>query len=100
MHDGYGPDPGKRIILHRFPEAFEGEQGVVLVRGANDGQKLLAAVAEQKIVLPEGPYHEVGHQNEHLVAEHVPVGVVDLFEIVDVEHAQPELVFGARGCAL
>ncbi|MNT70358.1 hypothetical protein D3C72_2087360 [compost metagenome] len=41
---------------------------------------------------------DVGNQDQHLVAIQMPKAVVDLFEMVDVDHGQPlQHRFGRRG---
>ena len=50
-----------------------------------DGE-LVAAKAHHDVVLAEEPSQEVGERAEHLVAKEVPERVVDILEVVYVEH--------------
>ena len=58
---------------------------------------LLAAVAGGLVDVTRGLAQDAGDLAQHHVALQVAVGVVDLLEVVDVEHDQAELVVVAAG---
>jgi hypothetical protein len=51
-----------------------------------DDEKLLSAVAGEAIQAAQLLAHELGDGNQHAVSRDMPVVVVDILEVIDVEH--------------
>src|SRR3954462_5717525 len=67
----------------------------------NDGDELITGIARQKIVLAQLPFKNMRYLAHHLVADAMPVSVVDLLELVQVEHDDLErMIRAARACGL
>src|SRR5579859_5717268 len=93
-------------MYREFPY-LEGQLGDTLAqsldrrRGACVGEageydhQLLAAVAAEPVVLPDGAGKTMGQFAQHLVTAVVAVGVVDVFEMVDVDQGERERRAGA-----
>ncbi|MEZ5355676.1 MAG: hypothetical protein R2762_23830 [Bryobacteraceae bacterium] len=63
-------------------------------RPENDDE-LLPAVAADKIACPQVPGHLLGHRLQHGISRRVAVGVVDLFEAIDI--GEDDADFARRG---
>ena len=61
------------------------------VRLREDDGELLAAVAREDLVAPDALLDDARHLLEDVVAREVAVDVVDLLEVVDVEHQEAEV---------
>jgi len=46
--------------------------------------KFLAPIAADKIGFARLPSHQAGNLDQELVAHLVPIGIVDIFEVVDI----------------
>ena len=100
-------DTGRRPRAHRFGQVGQrlaeplhragGYFGrVVLVRVRADDHELVAAVARAEVVGPDGGAQRVTGAAQDLVADEVSVALVDLLELVEVEHHHREALVGAR----
>ena len=59
---------------------------------AQEGDELLPPVAVEHVAFAQGAGHRPGEGPKDLVASGVAVGVVDLLEVVDVQHHQTQRV--------
>ena len=55
-------------------------------RVGRDNEEFLAADAAENVVFPQAVFYTEGDHFEHEITEKVAMGVVDQFEVVDVEH--------------
>jgi hypothetical protein len=60
---------------------------LLAVETFEDDDELVAAQPRQQLVVAQGAAQPRGERDQQLVADRVSPGVVDLFEIVEVEHA-------------
>ena len=71
------------------------EDSINVSRGLIDKRqkKLLPSPSEEKILAAQLCHHDSGKLFEHLVAAVVPVGVIDVLEMVDIEHREMDIPF-------
>jgi len=89
-------DLRERVLLHRHAETVEHLVGRAQRGRAQQHHELLAAEAEHAVVAAERVAQDVGNQDQHLIAIQMAEAVVDLLEVVDVDHGQP-LLHGFAG---
>ena len=76
----------------RVRQAAREVEGVPGVAGGHDHAELLAAEAADDVRSAQRHTQEVGEVAQNLVADAVPVDVVDALEVVDVEHQDRDRV--------
>ncbi len=80
-----------------LPESLgERERGPHVARRKDD-RELLASDSADDVGRPNRRAEDIGHFEEHLVADAMPVDVVDLLEVVEVEHDERDGVVLGRG---
>src|ERR1043166_6940545 len=87
----------ERRLADDGDDAFGEDQGAFDVRFGQDDGELLAAVAGEQLLLADAPLDAGGKLAEGEVAAEVAEVVVDVLELVDVDHDQREgaLITGA-----
>lgn len=76
-----------QLLFEVAMQAF-GKLHGLLTRGIGQGNhKLVPAKAAGGVIFAQGRAANVGGGLDHLVADVVALGVVDYFEVVEVEHA-------------
>ena len=88
----------KRCLAELLPEPHGGVDGGLLFQAGEQGDELVAAVAEAGVCGAEGAPHEAADLGQQAAADEVAVGVVDLLEVVEVDEEQAEagLAVGLR----
>ena len=71
------------------PDAFCDVARVRFVAARQHDGELVTAEATDEVVGAHGVGAPTGHLGEHSVSRRMSIGVVDLFEVVDVEHQHP-----------
>ena len=93
-------DPAGEVevdLVQALPEPGRERDHVGLVARRHDHRELLAADPADDVGGADGRPQVVGEVREHLVADRVPVDVVDLLEVVDVDHHHGDVLVRARG---
>src|SRR5713101_1406000 len=91
----------KRVRGDLRPNAFREDARPGVVRLVQHQRKLLAAVSGADIGFPRAGAQDRGQLGEHCIAVKVAVGVVDLLEVVEVDHQESDrLVVAARSRGL
>jgi len=85
-----------RVVGDRRPEPLGGPARV-RPAAAHQQRELLPAVAAQQVLGAGEPVQPGRHDLDHLVADLVPVLVVDRLEVVDVDHDRDQPVAVAAG---
>jgi hypothetical protein len=62
-----------------------GKNGCTTVRGNSEYRQLLATLAEGGVPAPNDVLDGSGDPLEHLIARDVPVRIIDLLEVVNVD---------------
>jgi hypothetical protein len=91
------------VGVHQLANLLGEGEGVLAIDLREHDGELLAPVPSEQILAPDLLLHRRGQLLEHVVARQVPVGVVDLLEVVEVEHHQrqgPPVAVGAGDLAL
>jgi hypothetical protein len=65
-------------------QVFQGLFGLKLVGIKHDYQKLLTAIADDKVTFTEESLQVIGHILEDIVSRQVPVGVIHRLEVVNI----------------
>ena len=78
-------------------QALAEDARAVLVDAADEHGELLAAVARQHVLGAQGVVEHADDRAQHVVADEVAVRVVELLEVVDVEHEQRQRLGVALG---
>jgi len=86
--DGDSADALEELPAEAFPDAFGQGAGAGEPRIRHEHNEFLAPPAGQGIRETDHRTHPVRHLPEHAVALLMAMGIVDLFEVVDVEHQQ------------
>lgn len=94
--DGRDPRHGGSLS-HDGSHSLSDTDDVLVSRARQDGEELLAAEAEEHIPFPERAPRPLRDGDEHTVADEVPVHVVDLLEVIEVEEEEPERLPRANG---
>ena len=81
---------GKREGLHPLAQPLRHDERALHVHRGQDHGELLPAVARGKVHLPDRLAEELGDFPDDAVSLQVAVGVVELLEVVDVEHHEAE----------
>jgi len=71
-------------IGHKHPQLFRGGCQLGSVHFQHEGQEFLPAPAPQRVPRAKAVFKRGRNHLERFVADGVPVGVVDLLEVVDV----------------
>ena len=80
----------RHLLGDPVPQAVGKTRGPFQIGFRHDHQELLAAVAGHDVGLADRFIDQPGQLGQHLVAVEVPLHVVDLLEVVDVEHGDGE----------
>jgi hypothetical protein len=81
---------GDRALADRAPALLRDALGLVAVDAGQEQRELVAADAREQLARPRVAAEPLRDRREHRVAGLVPVRVVDLLELVDVEHDERE----------
>ena len=73
------------LALQGKADALGNRGGFVQVGGRKHHHKLVPAHACQDIVLPQTGLEGMGGCPQDLIAHLVPMGIVDLFEVIDID---------------
>jgi hypothetical protein len=93
-------DPAGEVeldLLESLRQPRRERDGVRLVRRGEDDRELLAADPADDVARAHGRAQVVGELGEHLVAHGMPEDVVDLLEVVDVDHHDGDVLVRGRG---
>jgi hypothetical protein len=74
-------DPG-----HDLPAALGDESGALDTRVNQQHRELLAAEAGDEVVPTQQPGESIGHGDQDMIAGGVAESIVDLLEVIEVEH--------------
>ena len=75
----------KNARLHSNTNALGNELGLAMSRAGHENDKLLASETNQDILAPAETLEEHGHIPEQPVTGKVTVGVIDLFEVIQID---------------
>jgi hypothetical protein len=93
---GWPCGPGRARLADVLQDALGNGQRVVVARARQQHAKLLATEAAHGVVRTQQQLHRLCKRDQHTVAFKVPQAVVDLLEVVQIQHQQDQrLVLGA-----
>src|ERR1019366_8238522 len=85
------------LIAESLPKLHGGVDGGLLAQARQQRDELVASVAEAQVVRPENPLHQAANLGEQAASDQMAVRIVDLFEVVEVDEEQAELVAAVGG---
>src|ERR1700733_6862325 len=85
-----------RLILHRQSNSFRTYLNLFSIAVGRDNQEFLSAVATYQIIGSDGLLHTSRSLNEDIVSGQMPIGVVYLLEVIQIEHDDTDRASGAR----
>src|SRR5882724_3024341 len=89
--DGHRPrNAGKLEFLHHATQLFSDRPSTVGMRLRHQDGKFLSPVTANQVVLADVLSENLRDLSEHLVAKQVPELIIQLFEVIDVDHQQRE----------
>ena len=93
------PSPAgeERSFSHRLADAAGGGEAAGDVGLGQQDHELLTALAERQVDLADDTDHPPGELDQHVVADAVPVPVIDGLEMVEVKHEHAEGATEPRG---
>ena len=80
----------KGTLFDLGPNPLRADQRALDVRLRHDDQELLSAVASAKLRVAQGVFHSGRDGRENGIARLMPMDVVDIFEVVDVQDTDAE----------
>ena len=86
----------ERCVSDRLAQALGGADGARHGSLREDQHELLAADPGREVGRPQVGAHELSYLQQHGVPGGMPVGVVDLFEMVDVHHGDAQGLGGVE----
>jgi hypothetical protein len=85
------------LLLDDAADPLGGVQSLWLVHAQHHQQELLPAVAPDELLLAHRVREQRGELSEQIVAGDMPIGVVVVLEVIDVEEEHRDRARGAGG---
>ncbi len=85
-----------RLLFHRRSNSLRAHLNLFPIAVWRHNQEFFSAVTSNQIIGSDSLLHTPGSLNEDLISGQMPIGIVYLLEMVEVEHDDADSATGAR----
>ena len=85
-------DLRETVLFHLQTETLRRLQRRRMIRAAQQDHEFLPTEAVDTVIAAKGVLEDAGDQDQDFIADLMTIPVVDLLEMIDVHHSQPELL--------
>jgi hypothetical protein len=78
----------KRPLVNQADEVFTGAHRSLLIPLGQEDHELITGVTDRQVLLPRRFFDEIGQMDERLISGIMSVGVIDVLEMIQVQHDQ------------